>query len=78
VESAAPEIVEDFDREVLGASQECAEVTWTLRNGERDVGSALWSGSSWWPAWTILSYPAIDVNIQMTLVTPADATGRCL
>ena len=23
------------------------------------------------------AYPAIDVNIQMTLVTPADAKGPC-
>jgi len=72
-----PEIVEDFDREVLGrVPKNVPKITWTVANtvtgtvgpyaaiGKQLVGHADNSG-----------YPGINVDIQMTLVTPANATG---
>jgi hypothetical protein len=72
-----PEILEEFDREVLGrVPQNAPKITWSVAEtvqgvvgnmpviGKRLVGHADNSG-----------YPAIDVNIQMTLVTPANAKG---
>ena len=73
-----PEIVEDFDREVLGrVPKNAPKVTWTVTEtvsdgvvgglpviGKRVVGHADNS-----------AYPAINVDIQMTLVTPANAKG---
>ncbi len=72
-----PEIVEDFDREVLGrVPANVPKVTWTVTNtvqanvanrpvvGKRIVGHVDNS-----------AYPAMNVDIQMTLVTPADAKG---
>jgi lysophospholipase L1-like esterase len=72
-----PEIVEDFEREVLGrVPANAPKVTWTVANtvnamsgshpviGRQLVGHA---DNSY--------FPLIDVNIKMTLVTPADASG---
>jgi hypothetical protein len=72
-----PEILEEFDREVLGrVPQNAPKITWSVAEtvqgvvgnmpvtGKRLVGHADNSG-----------YPAIDVNIQMTLVTPTNAKG---
>jgi hypothetical protein len=72
-----PEIVEDFEREVLGrVPKNVPKVTWTVTTQATDrvigeypviakqlVGHVDNSG-----------YPAINVDIQMTLVTPAKAT----
>ena len=73
-----PEIVEDFEREVFGrVPKDVPRVTWTvvsnvsaglvgtlLANGRQLVGHV---GNS--------AFPSIQVDIQMTLVTPADAKG---
>jgi len=72
-----PEIVEDFDREVLGrVPKNVPKVTWTVTNTvNATVGSRAVIGKQLVGRVDNSSYPAIDVNIQMTLVTPADATG---
>jgi hypothetical protein len=72
-----PEIVEGFDREVLGrVPANVPKVTWTVtRTVNATVGTHAVIGkqlvghvdNSW--------FPAISVDIQMTLVTPADAKG---
>jgi hypothetical protein len=72
-----PEIVEDFDREVLGrVPQNAPRVTWTVTNTVKaTVGSRAVTGKQMVGRVDNSLYPEIDVNIQMTLVTPADATG---
>jgi hypothetical protein len=72
-----PEIVEDFDREVLGrVPKNVPKVTWTVTNTvSAAVGSRAVVGKQLVGHVDNSSYPAIDVNIQMTLVTPADAAG---
>ena len=72
------EIVEDFEREVIGrVPKNVPKVTWTVEQkveteltgmpviGKRLVGHVDNS-----------SYPAIGVDIQMSVVTPANANGR--
>jgi hypothetical protein len=71
------EIVEDFDREVLGrVPKGVPKVTWEVTNtiefmvgGHRAVGKQLAGRVD------NSSYPLIEVNIQMTLVTPAGASA---
>jgi hypothetical protein len=72
-----PEIVEDFDREVYGrAPKVTPKVTWevtsTLRemNGEVPVITKKLVGHV-----DNSAYPAISVDIQLTLTTPANALG---
>jgi len=72
-----PEIVEDFEREVLGrVPRNVPKVTWTVTKTANDM-----SGSHRVIEKQLVghvdnsSYPLIEVDIQMTLVTPADATG---
>ncbi len=73
-----PEIVEDFDREVLGrVPKNVPKVTWTVTNtvtatvaGRPVVGKLVMGHVD------NSAYPEITVDIQMTLVTPADAKGR--
>lgn len=72
-----PEIVEDFEREVFGrVPPNVPKVLWSVaEEAEGLVGT--------YPVVEKLlvghvdnsSYPAISVDIQMTLVTPTDATG---
>jgi hypothetical protein len=70
-----PEIVEDFDREVLGrVPKNVPKVTWTVTNtvkatvaGRPVVGKLVMGHVD------SAAYPEITVDIQMTLVTPADA-----
>jgi hypothetical protein len=72
-----PEIVQDFDREIYGrAPRDLPDVRWkvvsTTKGTKGDVAivTKVLVGhvdNSW--------YPAIDVNIQLTLTTPADATS---
>jgi lysophospholipase L1-like esterase len=70
-----PEIIEDFEREVLGRIPPNApKVTWTVTRtvnttfgGHAVTGRQLTGHVDNWV------YPLIDVDIQMTLVTPADA-----
>jgi lysophospholipase L1-like esterase len=72
-----PEIVEDFDREVLGrVPQNVPKVTWTVTEtvntnvGAYPVVAKLITGHV-----DNSSYPSITVDIQMSLVTPANAKG---
>jgi hypothetical protein len=72
------EIVEDFDREVLGrVPKHAPRITWRVTKTEEwrigrhpVVGHALVGHAD------NSAYPAINVDVQMTLVLPADASGR--
>ncbi len=72
-----PEIIELFEREVLGRiPANVPKVTWSVAEtatgtlaGHPVVGKQLVGHVD------NSSYPAIDVNIQLTLVTPADVSG---
>ncbi|TSA54628.1 MAG: acetylxylan esterase [Planctomycetaceae bacterium] len=72
-----PEIVEDFDREIYGrAPRNTPRVNWEVtgttneKNGEVPVITKQLAGHV-----DNSSHPAISVDIQLTLTTPADATG---
>jgi len=72
-----PEIVEDFEREVLGRiPKNVPKVTWTVTKtldstiGDHPVHGKLVIGHV-----DNSAYPEINVDIQITLVTPADAKG---
>lgn len=70
-----PEIVEDFEREVLGrVPKNVPNVTWTVTNTvSAMVGARPVVGKQLVGRLDNSSYPQISVDIQMTLVTPADA-----
>jgi hypothetical protein len=72
-----PEIVEDFEREVLGrVPPNVPKVTWEVTNtSEAKVGSYPVSGKQLVGHVDNSSFPSIKVDIQMILVTPADAKG---
>jgi hypothetical protein len=72
-----PEIVEDFDREVLGrVPGNVPKVTWTIAETVHGmVGSYPVTGKQLVGHVDNSSFPAIGVDIQMTLVTPADTKG---
>jgi hypothetical protein len=72
-----PEIVEDFDGEIYGrVPQNTPKVNWEVtsttneKNGEVPVITKQLAGHV-----DNSSYPAISVDIQVTLTTPADAAG---
>jgi hypothetical protein len=72
-----PEIVEDFDREIYGrVPNDTPNVNWEVtkttneKNGDVPVITKELVGHV-----DNSSYPAITVDIQLTLTTPADATG---
>jgi hypothetical protein len=71
-----PEIVEDFDREVLGrVPAKVPTVSWKVARTERFVvGGRAVAGKDLVGMVDNSAYPAGSVEIQMTLVTPADAT----
>jgi hypothetical protein len=71
-----PEIVEDFDREVLGrVPKNVPRVTWRVNRTEQfEVGGHKVIGKELIGAVDNSAYPEITVDMQMTLVTPADAT----
>jgi hypothetical protein len=71
-----PEIVEDFDREVLGrVPATVPKVTWRVNRTERfDVGGRPVVGKELVGSVDNSAYPDIAVDIQMTVVTPANAT----
>jgi hypothetical protein len=76
-EQRRPEIVELFEREVVGRiPKQVPKVTWsiiesgTAQVGGRDVNARRLQGKV-----DNSSYPAIEVNIDLVLVTPADAKG---
>ena len=70
-----PEILEDFDREVLGrVPRNAPKVTWAVTQTVQGmVGSYSVVGKQLVGHVDNASFPAINVDIQMTLVTPADA-----
>ncbi len=72
-----PEIVEDFDREVLGRVPASApKVTWTVTSTTRGtIGSHTVVGKQLVGRVDNSAYPEIGVDIQMSLVTPAAARG---
>jgi len=69
-----PEIVEDFEREVLGRiPKNVPKVTWEVaKTAEARVGSLAVVGKQLLGHVDNSSYPGIQVEIQMTLVVPAD------
>jgi len=71
------EILEDFDREVLGrVPASVPGVTWTVvETAEGMVGDRRTVGKMLRGRVDNSAYPAIDVEIEMALVTPADAKG---
>jgi hypothetical protein len=80
-EQRRPEIVEDFEREVIGrVPKDAPKVTWSVTKEVKDgiigrdnllpvVGKQLVGRAD------NAAFPAITVDIQMTLVTPANAKG---
>ena len=71
-----PEIVEEFDREVLGrVPKNVPTVTWVVNRTENfSVGGRPVVGKELIGRVDNSSYPEITVDIQMTIVTPAHAT----
>jgi len=72
-----PEIVEDFDREILGrAPRQTPKVTWEVTSTTKEMNGDV-------PVITKKlvghvdnsSYPLITVNLDLTLSTPADSKG---
>lgn len=72
-----PEIVEDFDREVLGrVPRNAPKVTWeVIKTAEAQVGSHAVVGRQLLGHVDNASDPDIHVDIQMTLVVPSDRKG---
>jgi hypothetical protein len=73
-----PEIVEDFEREVIGrVPKTVPRVTWTVVSNVVNglVGKLPANGKLLIGHVDNSSYPAIKVDIRMTLVTPANAKG---
>jgi hypothetical protein len=71
-----PEIVEDFDREVLGrVPRNVPKVEWRVQRTEQfEVGGRPVIGKELIGAVDNSAHPEVTVEIQMTLVTPATAT----
>jgi hypothetical protein len=72
-----PQIVEGFDREVYGrVPSSVPTVTWTVNVTDHEyVGGIPVIAKRLVGHVDNASYPLIDVNIQMVLVTPANASG---
>jgi lysophospholipase L1-like esterase len=72
-----PEIIEDFDREVYGrVPKNVPKVTWTVTNtANANLGSHAVVGRQLVGHVDNAGDPAITVDIQMVLVTPANAKG---
>ena len=72
-----PEIVEDFEREVLGRIPKgVPKVTWQVtKTAEATLGGHAVIGKQLLGHLDNSTDPAITVDIQMTLVVPADAKG---
>ena len=72
-----PEIVEDMEREIYGRlPKKIPSVKWTVAITEREmVGRIPVIAKQLVGHVDNSDYPLIDVNISMTLVTPANATG---
>jgi hypothetical protein len=72
-----PEIAEEFDREVLGrVPRTVPKVTWTVTGiGRANIGGHDVVGKQLVGHVDNSAYPALSVDIQMTLVTPANREG---
>jgi hypothetical protein len=73
-----PEIVEDFEREVFGrVPKNVPKVTWSITNQATDrvVGDIPVNARQLVGQVDNSVYPSIEVNIQITIVTPKDAKG---
>jgi hypothetical protein len=73
-----PEIVEDFEREVIGrVPKNAPSVTWTVASNVTDglVGKLRANGKRLVGHVDNSAYPDIKVDIRMTVVTPVDAKG---
>src|SRR3954462_4098181 len=72
-----PEIVEDFDREIYGrVPKETPEVNWEVTGTTREtIGGVPVVKKTLVGHVDNASPPPITVDIQLTLTTPADATG---
>jgi len=72
-----PEIVEDFEREVFGrVPKDAPKVTWKTLISEREyVGWIPVNAKKLVGVVDNSAYPLLDVNIAMTVVTPANAKG---
>jgi lysophospholipase L1-like esterase len=72
-----PEILDDFEREVIGrVPGNAPKVNWMVTDRvDAVVGSRAVTGKQLIGHADNTSYPLINVDIQMTLVTPADATA---
>ena len=78
-EQRRPEIVEDFEREVVGrVPKDVPRVTWTITTQATDrvVGELPVIAKQLVGHVDNSACPAINVDIQMTLVTPANAKSR--
>ncbi|HLP16032.1 MAG TPA: acetylxylan esterase [Bacteroidota bacterium] len=73
-----PEIIEDFEREVLGRiPRNVPTVKWEITNTcQAKVGPHNVNGKQLIGHVTDPSYPVVTVDIQMILVTPANVKGR--
>src|SRR5262249_45619151 len=73
-----PEIVEDFEREVVGrVPKNAPKVTWAVaETAEAKVGDFPVIAKKLVGHADNSAYPAISVDIQMVVVTPAGANGR--
>ena len=73
-----PEIVEDFEREVIGRIPAWVpKVTWTVKQTVKDkVGAYAVIGKELIGHVDNSSYPAINVDIQLILVTPDTGAAR--
>lgn len=76
-EKRRPEIVEDFDREIYGREpRKTPEVVWEVTSTTREMNVDVpVIAKKLVGRVDNASYPAIQVNIDMTLTTPADAKG---
>jgi len=72
-----PEIVEDFEREVFGrVPKNAPKVTWTVtQTVNTDIGGIPVIGKQLNGHVENSSYPAINVDIRMAVVVPANAKG---
>ena len=73
-----PEIVEDFDREVLGrVPRNVPKVTWTVTQTVHDkIGGLPVVGKQLVGHVDNSTYPAISVDISLILVTPDNGSGK--
>jgi hypothetical protein len=76
-EQRRPEIVELFEREVLGRiPKQVPKVTWSITEAATDkVGEHPVNGRRLQGKVDNSAYPGIEVNIDLVLVTPANAKG---